>query len=414
MRNLFPLVTGAVLATSSLAQNLIGLGVDPAGNLPPAILRQALCQPGARVCAALAPVIIPGPPAWAGGLAYNPRKRTVWYSTGPFLIEQGIEDCALVCRAPAAPVLGPLSTVSGLDLAVATGVLFQIETVPGVLALHQWNIAACPPLPGPVCQLLLPTPQHLAGGVAIDQQNGMIFYAASVFAGGPPANVLLGAMLGNPCNIVCRLPLPACGPLPLGPITALAYDECRQSLYVSDGAQTLTLRRTALGPCDFQPVLCCPTSPAVGPYGWVGFDVEADHPQQVGASCFGAGCVACPNMELRALGDAVIGNPMFALQLDQGPVGNLMALAVAPGGCAVPGLPVLCGQWHPDLGTSIFLPFAPIVGGAPCQGQATVPLPIPADYSLCGGALCFQGVIVCLTSAPPGLGLTNAVGVVLN
>ncbi len=403
----------AVMASALGAQTrLIGLGFDNAAVLPPALLQQTTCLPGNRICpTAFVPALVP---AWAGGAAYDPRARTVWSTDGAIMVEQRVPGCLFVCRSPAMLTLGPGSVASGLEICPALGQMLQIETVPGAVALHVWNIATCPIALVATCAMPLPSIAHVAGGVAIDDANGLVFYATSVFGGGGPANQILVANIANPCQIVCRIPVANCGGAILGAIKALAFDECRQELIMSDGAQTLTMRRAGVGPCAFLPTQCCPLSPAVATYGWVGFDIEPLHPTSVGVSCLGPNCAPCPNMNLATSGDPVIGNPLFSLDLSGAPLGSVFALAVSGGPCVVPGLPIFCGLWHLQMATTVFLPMVPVAGGAPCQGAASVPLPIPKNYSLCGVPLCFQGVVICLSTSGPGFGLTNAVDAILN
>jgi len=408
----FALATTAPPALLAQGQ-LIGLGYDPAGALPPSIIQQTLCQPGNRACPAIGLVpVLPAP--WAGGAAYDGRNESEWTTDGLIMVETRINGCQVVCRAPAMLTLGPGSFASGLEICPGVGQMFQLESLPGAAMIHVWNIALCPPVPMQACQFPLPTAAHTAGAVAIDDANGEIYYATSIFGAGGPANFILGARLANPCNILCRIPVPACGTAVMGPLRAMCFDECRQLLFVSDGTQTVTMRRTGPGPCAFAAVQCCNPSPGVATYGWVGFDVEPQHARAVGASCTAPSCAACPGMALGTIGDPVLGNPTFRLALSGAPFPAVLALAVSPGGCNLPGVPVLCGQWHPTVATTLFFPMVPVGGAGPCSGTATVPLPIPKNYALCGAPLCFQGVIVCLSPLGPGFGLTNAVDAVLN
>lgn len=412
MRSLSLGVFLALASALGAQTNLIGLGYDTVGVLPPALLQQKTCNPGARICPTVFVPALAVP--WAGGAAYDPRARTLWATDGALMTEQMVPGCAFVCRSPAMLTLGPAAVASGLEICPSLAQMFQIETVPGAVALHIWNIATCPITPMFTCPMPLPTIAHVAGGVAIDDANGWIFYATSVFGGGGPANMILVAALNNPCQIVCRIPVQNCGGAVLGPIRALAFDECGQALIMSDGLQTLTMRRTGVAPCAFAAVQCCPMSPGVATYGWVGFDIEPLHPINIGVSCLGPNCAPCPNMRLDAAGDPAIGNGAFALNLSGAPVGSVFALAVSGGPCVAPGLPIFCGQWHLQLATTVFLPMVPVAGLGPCQGAASAPLPIPKNYSLCGVNLCFQGVVICLSAIGPGFGLTNAVDAILN
>lgn len=73
-------------------------------------------------------------------------------------------------------------------------------------------------------------------------------------------------------------------------------------------------------------------------------------------------------------------------------------------GCT-PGVPIFCGRFHPSLVTLLVLPGLALAGPAPCGGSATLFVPIPLNYALCGLSFCSQEVVVC---AGLGLGLTNA------
>lgn len=408
------LVTTFALATSVAAQGqLIGLGYDPATVAPPVVLRQTLCQPGNRICPAIG-MANPLPAPWAGGAAYNGRNESTWTTDGIIMVETQLDGCRVICRMPAARALGAASFAGGLEILPGPGLMYQVESLPGVAQLHRWDISVCPPVLTASCQLPLPSPQHTCGGIAVDEVNGEVYYAASVFGALGPANVILSAQLNNPCNIICRIPVQGCGTVLLGAIRGMCFDECRQLMYVTDGNQTLIYARAATTPCGFRPTACCNASPNTGPYGWVGFDVEPQHAQPVGQSCLGANCVPCPNLALDTVGDPVLGNPTFQLSVTGAPLGSVMAIGLSPGGCNAPGLPLLCGNWHPTLGTTFFLPSVPLGGTLPCQATANLPLPIPTNFGLCGAPLCFQAVIVCLASGTPGLGLTNALDVVLN
>ncbi len=404
------LLPSAALGAQS---TLIGLGYDPAALVPAAIIQQTLCQPGNRACPVpgFAPVLMA---PWAGGAAYNGRNQSVWATDGLLMVETRVQGCQTICRIPAANGLGAGSFTGGLEISPGLGRMHQVESLPGVAALHVWNIAVCPPVVGPACQFPLPSVSHTCGGVAIDEASGQIFYAASIFGAGGPANFILGALLSSPCNILCRMPVRGCGTAVMGPIRGLCFEECSQTLHLTDGTQTLTMRRSAASPCGFTEVACCNPSPQTGSYAWVGLEVEPQHAATIGRSCFGQNCTPCPNMTLGAQGDAVLGNPTFQLSLTGAQVGSVMAIAVSPGACNVPGLPVLCGQWHPSLGTTIFFPTVPVGGGGVCQGSAQMPVPIPTNFALCGAPLCFQSVVVCVSAVGAGINLTNAVEAVLN
>jgi hypothetical protein len=403
----FALASFAAAAASAQGA-LIGLAADPTAALPPTIVQQALCNPGSRACAAnaFAPRVLA---PWAGGCAYNPRNESVWTTDGLLLVETRLMNCVTMCRVPAAQTLGPGSYVGGLDVLASLGRMFQVESLPGTAALHIWNITACPPAAALPCTFTLPSGEHTCGGVAVDETQRQIYYVASVFGAANPGSFLLGAQLGSPCTIACRMPLLDCGATLLGPVRGVAYERCRQLLYLTDGVRTLTMRRTGPGLCAFTPVACCAASPQLGPYGWVGFDVEPEHARPVGNACLNSNCGGCSSMALDAQGDPVLGNPTFQLQLTGAPLNSVIALALSPGACNTPGLPIFCGQWHSAIANTFFFPALTVTGAAPCQGTAQVPLALPNNAALCGASLCLQGLLVCLSATGTGVGLTNAI-----
>ncbi|MEZ5965599.1 MAG: hypothetical protein R3F56_17325 [Planctomycetota bacterium] len=406
------------LAASSHAQvtrgRLIGFASDSASTLPPHILQQAVCNPGNRVC----PSPLPAPAvAYAGGAAYSAFNRSVWHTQGTRIVETGVDSCQLVCAVAANLVLGPGSVATGLEVCESRYEMLQLESVPGAAALSTWHIRSCPPAVIGACRIQLPSPQHVAGAVALDERHGLVLYATSIFGAVLPANQVLVARDTDPCTIVCRFDAPGCGNLArLGAITGMAYDACDQLLYLTDGSQTaIYSNRVGTTPCDFQAVGCCGRSPGLGGFVWHGLDVEPRHPLAVGASCVGRGCPNCAAMALSAAGDPAVGNPRFAIELSNAPTNGFFQLGLAAGPCRPVGLPIFCGSWHTDLATLVLLPFVSISGNAICDGAATIGLPIPKDYALCGAALCAQGIVICApVSLPPAVGLTNALELVID
>jgi hypothetical protein len=405
---------GALLAAAASAQivapgRILGFGTDPTNTLPPAILRQTLCTAGARVC----PSGLPAPPSpWGGGAAYNAAHRSVWHTQGTRMAEIQIDDCRLLCSAAANLTLGANSLATGLDVSEGRRELWQLESIPGHAALTIWHTRSCPIAVISTCRFMLPTAQHIAGAVALDERHGLVMYAASVFSAANPNNVILVARAGDPCNLACRFDVTGCGTIArLNAITGMAYDACEELLYITDGTQTaIYTNRGATEPCQFRAVGCCPASPNLPNYRWHGLDVEPRHPAGVGTSCLSERCRNCAAMELVAVGDPTIGNPSFRLDLVNGPTGGFFQLGLAGGPCRPAGFPIFCGRWHTDVGTLILLPVLPIGGGVPCDGSALVGIPIPHNYSLCGAVLCAQGLVLCPPLALPlALGLTNAV-----
>lgn len=400
-------LAGLLLASLLPAQRtLIGFATDSATTNPNVIARQVLCTPGERVCPT--GMATPASP-WAGGAAYNALRRSVWHTQGTRMSEVRIDDCQLLCSAAANLTLGNGSLCTGLEICESRHAMYALESTAGVAALTVWDIRACPPQVRNTCSFTLPTRSHIAGAVAVDEREGRIFYAASLWTTAVPQNFVLVARLGDPCNILCRFPVDTCGNRGMVAITGMTYDACDGLLYVTDGSQTAVLRTRPTSPCDFVAVACCERSPAIATYGWHGIDIEPPHAEPVGASCTGLNCPSCPSMRLSVRGDAVIGNPEFALEVHDAPSPSVFFAALSPGQCRVPGLPVFCGRWHTDLSGVVFLPGIALTGAAGCNGDATLPLPIPYDYALCRAVLCAQGIVACRNATALGFGLTNSV-----
>ena len=411
----------ALLLAGSLAAQItpdrariIGLAADMPGPAvtPATVQNQILCRPPARVCQGI------GTPAvWAGGLAYNGSHRSVWQTQGTRMAEHRIDTCDLLCSVPAHLTLGAGSLATGLALSEATATLYQLESRPGEAALHQWSLTNCPPTVFASCRFALPSLRHVASAVAVDRRAGYIFYATSVF-GMPstgPANRILVAQLVDPCTILCSIPVGACtAAVVLGPLTGLAFDDCDSLLYATDGTNTVTLQRTALPPCSFVTVRCCSRGP-LGGQQWAGIDIEAVHAIEVGHSCLGGNCPNCGNLALVAHGDPNVGNPDFAISIENGPAGGRGFLAYNVGRCVSQTLPLFCGPFYPDI---TFLPpviigIGPLVGVG-CNGSVRSHIAVPLDYSLCGGALCFQGLVLCPVALQPSVALTNALQIVVD
>jgi len=398
-----------VVPAQTTRTRLIGFASDPAAALAGDILQQELCDPATRVC----PSPLPAPTVpHAGGAAYSAFDRTVWHTQGTRIVATSIDGCQLRCAVSANLVLGAASVATGLEVSEARYQLLQLESIPGVAALSTWHIRSCPPAVIGACRITLPTPLHLAGAVALDERHGLVLYAASVFNAVLPANQVLVARASDPCNVLCAFDVAGCGAAArLGPITGMAYDSCEQLLYVTDGTQTAIYgNRIGTTPCDFQPVGCCPRSPGLAGRRWHGIDVEPVHPAAVGVNCLDRRCPNCTAMTMTAVGDPTVGNPRFAIEIAGAPTNGFFQLGIAAGPCRPIGLPIFCGNWHTDLATLVLLPFVSLSGSATCDGAATIGLPVPQDYTLCGATLCVQGIVVCVPLAlPPAVGLTNAI-----
>src|SRR5690606_25107659 len=307
MRHLPPLsclLAAALAGAHASAQSLIGGAHSPATG--PILARQDLCTASERLCA---PLLAPPPAPFAGGTAYDPTRQAVWNTDGVSLV--GLSALAdspcreVFCGPMAVPVpVGALAC--GLAYDETRNALWMIDSSPTLSLLRTSSSSRCPE-PASRCSLANVIPAtHRPGGLAVSETHQLVFWSASVFGGGAPATVVFVAPAADPCHVVCRITVlgtVGCAGVPLGPVTGMAYDDCTDRLFVTDG--TRTLAATFTPPCTASRFACCP-APLVAP--WYGLDVESRHPVTVGRSCLQAPCAACPNLALDTVGDPALGN----------------------------------------------------------------------------------------------------------
>lgn len=397
----------AVLATAVVAQNgpVIGFTARsaPASS---ALTRQVICNPSTRLCADALPA--PSAP-YAGGAAYHPIRRTMWHTQGTRLVENQLATCKRTCATAAERVLGNNSLVGGLTINPARNEMYQVESIPGVAAIvtYEFSATAACPKRSDACRFSLPTRQHHAGGIAYDQKRDLIWVATSVFTPAPQ-NFLLAFRRGS-CRLVCRLAVRNCSSTTILPaIRALAYDDCRDEIYISDG-RTTSVQRVVFTPSSFCPVglrpfACCPLNHPRGEF-WAGFDLQPIRERQLGSSCTGRPCPSCPSMKLATTSDAVVGNAQFGMRIENGPKGGIGLIFVRPGGCR--NTPFGCGTLY-ALPGGFALPAFGLVGPGPCGASGGAGMPLPNNFKLCNTLLCAQGVVLCPSGGAFGIGLTNA------
>jgi hypothetical protein len=405
VRTTLSLAGAAALATSALAQTTL-VGGAAAGGVP-SIIRQRNCQQQI-VCQ---PILnLPAAPP-AGGSAYDPIRQVIWDTDGMLLVSVSYlttgGPCRVACAAAPVPGLPAGALASGLAFqedGTGAGVLWCVDTS-FQLQAFAWPTRSCPGV-GQRCSIaaFMPTPAHRPGGLAVSEANRTIFFSASDFTGGAANNWVFGANLANPCQPICRLQVGGCAGLALGPITGLAFDDCSNTMYLTDGRTVATATYfppTAIAPCRLNITACCPTTALTPTY--YGLCVEPTHHSTAGTNCLNAPCPPCP-MNLTAVGDASLGNSTFAFRLNAAPPGT--AFCIFNVGACTPGFPFLCGTFHlPLMPPPIILSTVPTVGGA-CAAVANHPLPIPLSPWLCGAPISAQDIVVC---AVGGFGLSNAV-----
>jgi hypothetical protein len=400
MNRVLPIVLtlAAAAAPAQAPSRLVGGASTTAGGI---LQRDPMTCTPAQMCG---PLFGPLPQPFAGGTAYDPIRGVIWTTDGVSLIGMPAQNAACV------PVCGPIPVPGLAAGVVATALAFQEDgSATGVLwcvdsshNLHRFAWSGACPVAGTTCSLATsaPTLTHRFGGLAISETNSRIFYAASDFGSGLPNTWVFSAPLSNPCTPTCSVPLPLTCPGLVGRrVTGLAFDDCLDTLYVTDGIFVFWAAFTA--PCTFGPMSCC-TVPAASPY--VGLCVEPRRSLTQGSSCLSAPCATCPSMLLAAVGDPTLGNSSFGFRLANAPAGSTV-LGYWNVGCS-PGVPALCGTFFPPF-VPPPIPFTPVVlGGTGCGGQTFHALPIPLAATLCGLTFSAQDVLIC-----PGFGtgLSNAV-----
>ncbi len=407
-----PLLMLALLGVPSspiTAQRLVGGAFSPAGG--PLLATKTFCAASVRLCS---PILAAPPTNFAGGTAYDPIHQVIWDTDGLRLI--GILALAAVpCATPYCPAVAlPLpanALATGLAFDESRDAVWMIDSSPSLSLLRISATSRCPTLSAR-CDLtpVVPT-THATGSLAFSERRQLVLWSSSVFTGGAAANIVYVAAAANPCVVTCRITLfgtVGCGGAPLGPITGMAYDDCTDRIYVTDG--TAVLRATYLPPCGANGFQCCAAA-AVAPF--YGLDLEPAHPTSVGGSCMMPPCAACLAVTLTTSGDPTIGNAAFALRIQNAPAGSFGMLAFHPGACGA-GLPLFCGLYHPAaLPPAVLFGPVALVGGGACTAAGAFPLPVPLAAGLCGQRFCTQGVILCIGAGLGVGGLTNAVDFVI-
>lgn len=364
------------------------------------------CPPARLVCRS----ILGNPLFYAGGTAYDVRRQTVWYTTGTTMLEVALRDCSVSCQFTP-QLMNSAAVVSGLAMLDGGRRLLQLETTPGYLGMRSYDTSVCPPTPlRDGCTLPLAA-GAVAGGLATDAENGLVFVAVSTPNAIDWTSEILVMAERDRCTPLCRFPVPRCGPFypRSGAVTGLGYDACAQTLYVTNGQHSQGLLvRNALR-CDFTAGWCCPVGSS---WGMKGLDVVPGWQQSdVGASCVPSVCPPCAMRGELAGGDAVPGNSEFAVRLVSAQGGSIAILVLNANACtAGTQFPFLCGPVYPALLPAPYVsPQLRVVStGGTCDGVANHPLPLPQNRSLCGLTLCTQWLVLCVGTAP-GFGVTQAI-----
>lgn len=365
-------------------------------------------------CAILAQCPAPMPaiavlPPYAGGNGWDPVRPGTWVTDG-LLLAKFSDACALMCPPQPIPTLGPNAFATGVEVVESQNQVWIIDSLGN---LHTYS-NTCPPQPLGVCNTgLVPmAPQTFTSGLAVDEGNGYVFISHCDFTTG--ANFIAVSRLNNPCQVLCRVPVPPCV-VPFGTIRGLTVNWGRRTLFATDGFNTMALRYVPGPQCVQFVVASCCTLPVLGPDPMVGLALRPGGATSMGGACANGTCPPCPM--LHSLGnDPNLGNAAFHLRLDQAPVGNLAWCLIGTGPCTAPGVapPPLCGPVFtptPLLGT-----LGPNVvgpGSAICGGSTAYPFPLPAAPGLAGWVISSQCVALCTSGLGTGTAVSNCLSFML-
>lgn len=393
--------TAPALAQSRLIALTRGVG--------PSVVQYERSQ--CRLVDRCAPLGLPAPTTReAGGTAYDPRTGGVWISDGTVLAKVDPDTCRYQCPPIQAPVTAG-SVVTGLAMQESHNRLFIVDSA-GVMTTA--FVRDCVTVLSR-CRISVSLPQdHWFSGLAVDEARGLVLYSASNFAGTSVSQAIYVARADDPCNPVCATRMAPCpnSTVALGAITGLAFDPCTSTLIATDGAQFVAAD-FSFGPsgCIANNYRCC-GAPVGTIAGNIGLCLRPGGITQHGRACTNGACGLCPGMTQRVVGDPSIGNAEWRFVLENAPPHARAFWALNRGSCQFPGLgvPGFCGPIHVPLA-----PLPPIVVGpfptggglAPCDGSATVSVPVPLDTSLCGDDFASQFLLLCFSPTGAGTGLST-------
>ena len=221
----------AALAVASplLAQtkpNLIGL----TRNVP-MILSQDYSTCAVTRCLPVMPNSL-ALPAYAGGTACDATNGGVWVTNGLVIGEFDPDACRTLCTPFPIPGMSPNVVATGLAYNENTAQMFVSDSQNNI---HVFKIACGAMTQLSSCQTWpVSAGNPTIGGIATSDARGFVLYAGSLWSGAPN-NTLFIAKQTSPCAYFCKISVPSCGPVVLGPITGVAYDDCKDVCWCTDG-----------------------------------------------------------------------------------------------------------------------------------------------------------------------------------
>lgn len=341
-------------------------------------------------------------PPYAGGTGWDPVRSAAWVTNG-LLLAQIDDNCGVQCPPMPIPGIGPNAIATGLEVVESQNMLLVLDSLGNLMSFTN----TCPPNPINICNTgLMPGPgPQVTTGLAVDEGQGLVFMSYPDFGTG--ANWVIVSLLANPCQLVFRFQVPVCPGFALGPITGLGCDWCRQTLYVTDGINTVALRYVWAAPAlTITNVNCC--APVVIPVldPMIGLAVRPGRATSMGPGCANGACPPCPMTHVLR-NDPNLGNLQFQLGLDNAPTGTLAWCLLGFGACApAPVLPPLCGPLFigPSLGN---LGPVPTLGFGGCSGTANFNMGLPLLPAFCGVVLSSQCVAICSSAIGFGVSMSN-------
>jgi hypothetical protein len=384
---------------SQSPQRLIGLT-----SATPLVITQDMGNCAVAQCPPFGfpPVAVP----FAGGTAHDGITRGTWISDG-FLIAKvdARNQCTFQCPPMPMPNTAPGNEVTGLAFNEITKTLWVTDRS-GII--RWYNAAGCPLTLVSRCIPPIPAGAVLTG-CATDDVGDLLFY--SIVIPGTPGGIVYVARQTAPCQPFCRIPLNQCLLGPLSPLTGLAFDSCKQTLWATDGKLTVggVYALSPTGACTFSEVQCCINTSGEP---LAGLCILPSTERPLGPNCTRPPCPACPNMQHVLGGEPIVGNPAFSLDLINAPNNSNAYLVFNVGPCTAPGTPI--GIFCAPLLVPLVPP--PLVGGpfatgagAGCTGGVVFNLPVPANIAICGAVFSSQYIGLCPGAALPGTFVSNCI-----
>ena len=315
------------------------------GQTDPSLLWQKMDHAGCaqRSCTVVGFERGSGSLSFAGGTAHNgdvPPNLSkslggVWVSNGSKIALVDPDTCGYRCQPQPAPLRGSQSKVTGLAYVEETATLFMSDSENLLYWVETGGCVLSPVVCDQFQKTVLKSP-YVIGGLAADDLRRRLFVSASVLGspGGP--NKIFVFSFGSPgkpvpaswcaSSGICEMVVPACGTLQLGPLTGLGFDATTDTLYYTDGRNTVASRVAydpGSGSCGLTVLGCCGRSSG-DPFS--GLCVMQKRAISSGKACVMAPCIDCPSMRAGTYGDAFLGNKNFAPDPQRGADGGLASL----------------------------------------------------------------------------------------